>query len=273
MADATAPHIWVSAAAYEAYMGRWSRPLARAFVAWFAAPTEARWVDVGCGTGALAEAVLAAADPASVLGIDPSAEYLGAARARLADPRARFAVGDARALPVATGGCDAAVAGLALNHGPGPAAAVAEMARAARSGGAVGAFVWDYLGEMRLARTFWEAVAAVDAGAATHDPRARYRICQPEPLAALFRAAGLGEVAVAALDLPMRFRDFDDLWRPHTLPGSAPVQRFVAALDDGGRAALREQLRTMLPVAADGTIDLIGRAWAVRGTKPTHRRG
>ena len=76
-------------------------------------------------------------------------------------------------------------------------------------------------------------------------------------------------MAVDALDLPMRFRDFADFWQPHTMPGPAPAQRFVAALDDGGKAALREHLRTMLPSAADGTIDLIGRAWAVRGTKPT----
>ena len=275
MADATAPYVWGATDSYEAYMGRWSRPLARAFVAWFAVSKGCRWLDVGCGTGALTEAVLAAAEPDSVLGIDPSAEYLGAATARLADPRARFEAGDARALPVATGGCDAVVAGLVLNHVPDPAAAVAEMARAARSGGAVGACVWDYLGEMRLVRTFWEAVEAVDADAATQDLRAHYRICQPELLAALFRAAGLGDVAVDALDLPMRFRDFDDFWRPHTMPGPAPAQRFVAALDDGGKAALREHLRTMLPIAADGTIDLIGRAWAVRGTKPkpTNRRG
>jgi hypothetical protein len=43
----------------------------------------------------------------------------------------------------------------------------------------------------------------------------------------------------------------------------------VSALEDERKAALREQLRVMLPTAADGTIDLIGRAWAVRGTKLT----
>jgi SAM-dependent methyltransferase len=228
-------------------------------------------LDVGCGTGALTAAVLEATDPDAVLGLDPSAEYHGAATTRLADQRARFAVGDARALPVMSDDYDAVVAGLVLNHVPDPAAAVAEMARAARSGGAVGAYVWDYLGEMRLVRTFWEAVAAVDADAATQDLRAHYHICQPELLAALLRTAGLGDVAVDAFDLPMRFRDFADFWQPHTMPGPAPApaQRFVAALDDGGKAALREHLRTRLPIAADGTIDLIGRAWAVRGTKAT----
>jgi hypothetical protein len=31
------------------------------------------------------------------------------------------------------------------------------------------------------------------------------------------------------------------------------------------RAALRELIRERLPVAGDGSISLIGRAWAVRG--------
>jgi hypothetical protein len=38
------------------------------------------------------------------------------------------------------------------------------------------------------------------------------------------------------------------------------------SLPEERRAALRERLRTTLPVAADGHIALIARAWAVRGT-------
>jgi SAM-dependent methyltransferase len=263
--------MWQGADAYEAYMGRWSRPLAQAFVAWFSVPVAGRWLDVGCGTGALSAAVLDAADPAAVTGIDPSPEFVATAAGRGFGSRARFEVGDARALPVASDGYDAVVAGLVLNHIPDPAPAVAEMARAACPGGAVGAYVWDYSGEMQLIRCFWEAVAEKDANAAAHDPRAgaSYRICRPEPLAALFRTAGLSDVVVEAIDLPMRFRDLDDYWRPHTLPGPAAPQRYVGTLADGRKAALREQLRSMLPIAADGTIDLIGRAWAVRGRKGT----
>ena len=271
MAHAPSPSTWKGTDAYEAYMGRWSRPMAQAFVAWFAAPKGGRWLDVGCGTGALTAAGLDAADPVAVTGIDPSAEFIETAKAHVSDPRARFEVGDALALPVATGGYDAVVAGLVLNHVPDPAPAAAEMVRAARSGGAVGAYVWDYSGDMQLVRYFWEAVAATDPNAAAHDPRpsSSYRICQPDPLAALFRTAGLGDVEVDAIDLPLGFRDFDDYWLPHTMGGPATPQRYVSALDDNRRAALREQLRATLPAAADGTIDLIGRAWAVRGRKTT----
>src|SRR5687767_11928722 len=143
MAEAPGHDAWTGTDAYEAYMERWSHPLARAFLAWFAVPAAGRWLDVGCGTGALTEAVLAMADPSAVVGIDPSPEFLGTATARITDPRAHFAVGDARALPVATGGYDVVVAGLVLHFLPEPACAVAEMARATRRGGAVGAYVWD----------------------------------------------------------------------------------------------------------------------------------
>jgi SAM-dependent methyltransferase len=269
MANVPGASVWQGTDAYEAYMGRWSRPMAQAFIAWFGVPKAARWLDVGCGTGALISAVLDAADPIAATGIDTSTGFVDTAKAHISDPRARFEVGDALALPVATGGYDAVVAGLVLNHVSDPALAAAEMVRAARPGGAVGAYVWDYSGEMQLVRFFWEAVAATNPNAAAYDPRPGYHICQPDPLADLFRSAGLGEVEVDAIDLPLRFRDFDDYWLPHTMTGPAAPQRYVAALDDDRKAALREQLRVTLPIAADGTIDLIGRAWAVRGKKST----
>ncbi len=161
------------------------------------------------------------------------------------------------------------VAGLVLNFIPDPAPAVAEMARAACPGGAVGAYVWDYQGEMQRLRYFWAAVAAIDPEAATLDPRPHFHTCQPEPLTDLFRAAGLGDIAVDAIDLPMAFPDLDAFWLPHTMVGASAGQRYVCGLDDDRKAALREQLRVTLPFAADGSLQLIDRAWAVRGTKRT----
>jgi SAM-dependent methyltransferase len=269
MADVSGHYVWHATDAYEAYVGRWSRPLAEAFLAWFAVPMRRRWLDVGCGTAALTGAILAATDPIAVVGIDPSPEFLGVAQRRVADPRARFAVGDARALRAASDGYDAVVAGLVLNFIPDPAPAVAEMVRAARPDGAVGAYVWDYRGEMQRMRYFWAAVAATDAEAAALDPRPHFHTCEPEPLADLFRATGLGDVAVDAINLPMAFRDLDDFWLPHTMPGASAGQRYASGLDDDRKAVLREQLRATLPIAADGSLHLMDRAWAVRGTKRT----
>ena len=267
MADSARPPVWGNTEAYEAYMGRWSRPAAEAFVAWLALPSGRQWLDVGCGTGALTEAVLAAAKPHEVVGIDPSADFVGMAVARIVDPRVRFEIGDARALPMTGETFDAVVAGLVLNWVPDSDAAVAEMARVVRPGGTVAAYVWDYAGEMQLVRTFWRAATALDPEAEGLDQARQFPICQPEPLTTIFRQVGLADVAVDAIDIPTRFRDFDDYWQPHLLRGSAPVQRYVAALGVVQRAALRDRLQTTLPVTADGSIPLIARAWAVRGTK------
>ncbi len=257
--------IWATGDAYEPYVGRWGRLVARTFVAWLAVPLGGRWLDVGCGTGTLSGAILEATSPKEVVGVDPSAGFVAYARDRLQDPRVRFVIGDARDLPVPSAAFDAVVAGLVLNFLPDPATAVAEMADAARPGGAVGAYVWDYAGGMELIRRFWDAAVALDASARELDEGRRFAaVCRPDALAELFRSAGLRGVAARAVDVPTVFRDFDDYWTPF-LGGQGLAPAYTVALSAERRAALRERLRSNLPVAADGSIPLAARAWAVRG--------
>jgi SAM-dependent methyltransferase len=256
--------VWAAGDAYEPYVGRWSRLVARELLGWLAPAPGGRWLDVGCGTGALGATVLDAADPATLVCLDPSAGFVAHARARLRDPRARFVVADARRLPLARASFDAVVSGLVLNFVPDPAAAAAEMARVARPGGRVAAYVWDYAGGMELMHRFWEAAATLDPAAAALDEGRRFPLCRPEPLAGLFRGAGLAEVAVRDLRVPTRFRDFDDYWTPF-LGGQGPAPGYAVALDEPRRAALREALRARLPAAADGSITLHATAWAVAG--------
>lgn len=257
--------VWAVGAAYEPYVGRWSRVVAREFLGWLGVADGAAWMDVGCGTGALSHAVLATADPASVVGIDSSLGFVAYARRQDGDRRARFAVADARRLPVGDDRFDAVVSGLVLNFVPDPVLAVREMARVARPGGRVAAYVWDYAGRMELMRCFWDAAAATDPAAAELDEGQRFGLCRPEPLAALFRDAGLGEVGVRPIEVPTRFRDFDDYWRPF-LGGQGLAPAYAMSLEEARRLALRQELRARLPVAADGSIALVARAWAVAGT-------
>jgi SAM-dependent methyltransferase len=267
MADATRACIWGNTKAYEAYMGRWSRSVAEAALVWLGLPPGLSWLDVGCGTGALTEVVLATADPREVLGVDPSADFLATAAAQITDPRIRFAVGDAAALPVPSDAYDVVVAGLVLHFVPDPPPAVSEMARATRRGGTVAAYVWDFAGERQFTRFLWQAATALDPAAAAQDPSRQIPLCHPEPLAALFAGAGLQAVMVQAVVVPIVIRDFDDYWQPHLLGGSSPAQRYVASLGAEQQTALRQRLHAMLPIAEDGSIPLLGRLWAVRGTK------
>ena len=263
------PVNWHDADAYERYVGRWSRPVAREFLGWLAVPRGSVWLDVGCGTGALTQTIVETAHPASMLAVDPSPGFIAGAQRQLADQRVRFEIGDARALPVADGQVAATVSGLMLNFVPAAeqATAAREMRRVTQSRGVVGAYVWDYAGEMHMMRAFWDAAVALDPRGAEIDESRRFPICQPQPLASLFQTAGLEGVEVRAIDIPTVFRDFDDYWAPF-LGGQGPAPAYTMSLDQDRRAALRDRIRAALPIAADGSISLIARAWAVRGTVP-----
>jgi SAM-dependent methyltransferase len=258
---------WQDADAYERFIGRWSRRAADQFLAWLSLPAGATWVDVGCGTGALAGQIVARTDPARVTGVDPSAAFVEAARDRVAQPVAAFEVGQADRLPLGTGSADVVVSGLVLNFVPDVPAALDEAARVARPGGTVAAYVWDYAGRMELLRRFWDAAVELDPSAAELDEGRRFPIAAPAPLATAWVDAGLGEVLIAPLDVPTRFADFDDLWLPFTVP-IGPAPGYVATLPPDHRDALRERMRSTLPIGPEGTIDLIARAWAIRGRTP-----
>jgi ubiquinone/menaquinone biosynthesis C-methylase UbiE len=175
-------------------VGRWSQLVARELLSWLALPADLRWLDVGCGTGALSASILTYATPREVLGIDASDGYVAYAHQQVQDPRVRFEVGDARALPHKTGAFDAVASGLVLNFVSEPLQMVAEMARVCRLGGAVAAYVWDYAGRMELMRHFWDAAVALDPAAVELDDGRRSPLCQPGPLAELWRGAGLADV-------------------------------------------------------------------------------
>ena len=216
--DAT---VWAAGKLYEPYVGRWSRLVAREFVAWLALPAQQAWLDVGCGTGALSMTILEQASPRAVTGIDPSAGFIEYARAHVGDPRAAFEVGDAQDLPLAAAQFDAAVAALVLNFVPRPERAVAEMARVVKPGSTVAAYVWDYAGQMELMRHFWDAAVALNPAALELDEGRRFPLCNPTALESLF-TAGLVDIAVRAIDVPTHFRDFDDYWTPF-LGGQGPA--------------------------------------------------
>jgi len=256
---------WGAGERYEPYVGRWSRRVAPEFLAWLDIPAGKRWLDIGCGTGALSQTILANTQPAGVAGVDPSEGFLAFARTRV--PQAEFRVGDAQALTFEDGSFDAAVSGLVLNFVPDSAKAAGEMRRVVRTGGTAAAYVWDYAGEMQLMRRFWDAAAAVDPAARALDEGPRFPLCRPDALRALWTAAGLQDIQVRTIDVPTVFKDFDDYWSPF-LGGQGPAPTYCMSLPEDHRARLRRHLHDTLPFEADGSIRLIARAFAVRGRKP-----
>ena len=260
----TAEDTWAGAAAYESYVGRWSRLVARDLLGRLHVPPGERWLDVGCGTGALTETVLELGSPAAVVGLDPTPDFVTHARAHVTDPRAGFLRADARALPVRDAAFGAAVSGLVLNFVAERTTMLAELRRVVRAGGTVACYVWDYPGGMQLMRYFWDAAVELDPAVGAHRESTRFGFCRPEPLRTMATAAGLADVEVFPIDVPTVFGDFDDYWAPF-LVAQAPAPAYARSLDEAARDALREALRDRLPAEDDGTIRLTARAWAVRG--------
>lgn len=259
--------VWAAGAAYEAYMGRWSRLVAREFVAWLAIAPKSHWVDVGCGAGALAQTILRDAAPKGVEGVDPSSGFIEYARGRITDCRAHFSVGDARWLPQANGVADAVVSGLALNFIPDPALALTEARRVVACGtGVIAAYVWDYAEGMGILRHFWTVAVELDERARSLDESVRFPLCNPASLKELFENADLADVQTRPIDIEARFRDFDDFWSPFQ-GGQGPAPTYVATLTHGERGRLRDRLRSTLPAQPNGEIHLKARAWAVRGVR------
>jgi SAM-dependent methyltransferase len=264
------PHradVWAAGDAYEPYVGRWSRLVAREFIDWLALPSGGHWLDLGCGTGALTQTIAARGKPATVTGLDPSDRFIAFARRQTQDRRVHFQTGDAQALPFPDMTFDAVVAGLVLNFIPNPARAVAEMKRVLQAGGTGAAYVWDHAGEMQLIRYFWSAAVALDPAAQALDEAQRFPLCNRERLLALFRDGGFDQTECCVLDVPTVFRDFDDYWSPF-LGGQGPAPTYCSTLSDDRQALLRERLRAALPIERDGSIRLIARAFAVRGVRP-----
>jgi len=250
---------WLAGDAYERFMGRWSRPLAHAFLDWLQPPRSARWLDVGCGTGALTSTILGTADPASVLGIDPSEGFIGYARQAVQDPRASFEVRSAAELP--DGPFDVVVAGLVLNFVP---ERVEALRRMREIGTTVAAYVWDYAGGMQLMRYFFDGMLDVRPQDRDHDEGRRFPFCTAEGLEAMFREAGFADVRTREIVVPTEFASFDDYWQPF-LGGQGVAPAYLRSLDPADQEALREAVRARLPIEADGSVKLTARAWAVAG--------
>jgi SAM-dependent methyltransferase len=263
----TSGDTWDEGVTYEAYIGRWSRPVARDFVAWLDVKAQSRWLDVGCGTGALTQVILTEAAPARVDAIDPSKGFITFARQMEKSPRANFHVADTKPLPFDDTTFDAVVAGLVLNFILEPREALREIRRVLKPGTTAAAYVWDYADGMGLIRHFWDAAVALDPKAAAVDEAHRFPLCNPVSLIALYQDRGFIEVEVRIFDVMTVFADFDDYWQPF-LGGQGPAPSYLKQLPNNRQTLLRDRLRATLPFDADGSVRLNARAFAVRGKRP-----
>lgn len=127
---------WKSGNSYEYFMGRWSSLAAQGFLDWLSPAHGLKWLDVGCGSGALSEAVIQSYKPETLLAIDHSNKFVHVAQKRLGS-KAICKVGNAVDLPIEDCSVELTVSGLVFNFLPDVGKALTEMKRVTANGGTV----------------------------------------------------------------------------------------------------------------------------------------
>jgi SAM-dependent methyltransferase len=250
---------------YDSHVGRYSPELAAALIAVAGVEPGQRALDVGCGSGALAQALAALLGADSVVAVDPSRASVETCARRV--PGADVRVGCAEELPFGDGKFDAALAQLVVPWMSDPGRGVSEMRRVVRPGGVVAACTWDFASGMTMLRTFWDAAIAVDRPRATQAGALdRTRLCDRDELRELWARIGLLEIDTGGLVVGADYADFEDFWWPFPA-GVGGSGRFCASLDEAARQALREEVRRRLG-SPPGPFRLTARAWYVRGRRP-----
>jgi len=254
---------WNDGNPYEYFMGRWSKLMAPKFLDWLNFPKKLKWLDIGCGTGVLGEAIYRYSEPAQLFSIDPSEGFLSKAKERL-HGKGEFMLGNVSELPLDDQIFDIVVSGLALNFFPDLNSALTEMKRVLKPNGTIAAYVWDYSDRIDFLRYFWDAAVSIDAHSNRLDEGVRFPICNLGYLKEAFQNAGMYEIAVTKLDIITVFKDFDDYWNPF-LGGQGPAPGYLASLSGELKEELKINIKKKMPIESDGSISLLARALAIRG--------
>ena len=252
------------AEAYDRFVGRYSAALARETIDRVGITRGSAALDVGCGPGPLTAALSEELGAENVAAIDPSEPFARACAERV--PGADVRVAPADALPFEDGTFDATLSQLVVNFLPDAPAALREMRRVTRPGGAIAASAWDYAGEMTMLRAYWDAAVELDPDAGDLDEGRRMRYSQPDELADLWSSDGLTGISTEAATVTAAYDDFDDLWEPFTA-GVGPAGSYCASLSGEAREALRRAYRDRLGSPL-GPFELSARAWIVAGCVP-----
>jgi SAM-dependent methyltransferase len=233
--------------AYDAFMGRYSVRLAPLFADFAEVQGGDRVLDVGAGTGALADELQRRG--AVVTAAEPSPEFAASLRGRFEDVHEA----PAERLPFDDGAFDAALAQLVVAFMADAPAAVREMARVARR---VAICMWG-VAEHELFAAIDRTAKAVGGGSSQPGAR-RYRTL--EELVELLEP--LGAVETATFDVTAPYDGFDDFWNALAAQ-VGPAGEWLKALDDAQLAAARDEMSRQLG-SPSGRFTLTGRCYAAR---------
>jgi SAM-dependent methyltransferase len=229
-----------------------------------------RVLELACGPGGAGLTAAHLLGPASeVVLSDVDAGMVAIARRR-ADaaglPQVRTRILDLEDIAEPAGSFDVVLCREGLMFAVDPAGAARELRRVLRPGGRAAVSVWGTRERNPWLGLVLDAVAA-QVGRPMPPPGmpGPFALGDAGALATLLRDAGLADVEVTEVDVPLHAASFDEWWqRTSSLAG--PLSAVLASMPSPGRDALRARLRTATSAyaTADG-IDLPGVALAASG--------
>ena len=251
-------------AAYERFMGSWSRAVGPVFLEWLGSPPSARWLEVGCGTGVFTRLIIDTCAPATLVAIDSAqAQIDHACRLPLAK-QVSFRVADALELPFEDSTFDVVVSALVINFFSDRPRALSEMRRVSRAEGMVAGYVWDFATERGPS---WPMRAGMRKFGVKPPGIPGTAVSSRGALSSLFEQAGFEEIVTRPIEVTNSFPDFDSFWQAQT-PSYSPATKMIAAMPEADRQKLIETVRAGLPLSQNGRIQYSARANAIKARVP-----
>lgn len=251
----------------QALLDRMLQPFADVLIETIRPGPGDRVLDIGCGAGATTLAVAQRVGPnGRALGVDISAPLVAAAQARAAADglsAADFVCADAQTHTFEPGGFDAVISRFGVMFFDDPAAAFANIRRAARGDGKLAFVAWRSPAENPFMITAALAAAPFLPAAAPPAPDApgQFAFADGARVRAILEAAGWSAVEVAPLDKPTVVPEADLMAYVTRL---GPAGMALRNADDARRAQVTDALRAAFqPYVQDGAARFTSACWLV----------